>query len=97
MTKCYFFHRFALLDMSMNQPPDSICEQHVHLAGFNYRRYFSFAERWMNHGLAPAIGARAIIGRANLAGSTVRCARFVRHTRAAYRTTHAGDPSLLAN
>ena len=49
------------LRMRVNETPHTIREKNIDLARFNERRYFSFAKCRMHHGLAPAIGASAIV------------------------------------
>ena len=65
----------------MDQPPHSIGKQNIHFAGFDDRGYFSFAEGRMHQHLSTAISARAIIGRADLAGRSARGPAFVRNAR----------------
>src|SRR5436853_7204425 len=80
----------------MNEASHSVREKNIHLAWFNEGRYFSLAKCWMHHSLSAAIGARAIVGCADLSRGSTSCTAFIANARVAYRTTDARDLSLLA-
>src|ERR1051326_1872824 len=81
----------------MDQPPDSIRKQDINLTRLYYRRHFTFAEGWVNHGLAAAICARSIIRRADFCRSTTGRAALVGDARTTLRATHARDFSFLSD
>ena len=83
--------------MRVNQTPQAVGEQHIDLTRFNDCRYFAFAELWMHHGLAPAIGARAIIGRPCFRRRYALGAAFIWNPRVTNWTTHPRNLAALAN
>src|SRR6185437_4027413 len=67
------------------------------LASFNYCRYFTLAKIRMQHSLAAAIRACAIIRRTDLRCRRSRAGRFVMNARAALGAADPGDLSFGCN
>src|SRR5574341_1608980 len=81
----------------MNQSPHAIGKQNIHLPGFDDGRYFTFTECRMHDGLAPPIGALAIIRSTGFCRHSAGCTALVRNARSAYWTTDTRNFSFFRN
>jgi hypothetical protein len=81
----------------MDEPPHSICEQHIHFLGFYDGCDFTLAKGRVHQSLSLTVSSRPVIRRTNSIGSALSCAAAIGNTRSADGTADPRNLSRFAH